>query len=57
MDKNNILTDCFLFKTIQGKNEDLFTAQGKFDSDTVEDDYRGENRNGSHLQFYIRCDS
>lgn len=56
MDKNNILTVSFL-KQYKGKNEDLFTAQGKFDFDTVEDDYRGENRNGSHLQLYIRCDS
>lgn len=57
MVKNNILTDCFLFRTIQGKNEDLFTAQGKFDPDRVEYDYRGENQNGSHLQLYIRCGS
>lgn len=57
MVKNNIITDCFLFRTIQGKNEDLFTAQGKFDPDRVEDDYRDENQNGSHLQLYIRCGS
>lgn len=52
MDKNNILTVSFL-KQYKGKNEDLFTAQGKFDFDTVEDDYRGENRNGSHLHNFI----